>query len=97
MYYAKQTESALWTVGFERYLKGVPADRPRWEPESDHSTEREAKQRAHLLNGVERRYVYLQNEPELWTVGELIYERFEPVSDHGSRAEAAAEVIRLNA
>jgi hypothetical protein len=89
MYYAKQTESELWTVGFD-WDKG-------WEPESDHGTEREAKQRAHLLNGVERCYVYLRSEPGLWTVGELYGSYFEPVSDHDNEDEAADEVIRLNA
>lgn len=91
MYEITQSEPELWTVGYRR------PDTGRWEPESDHGTPREARERAHQLNGVEAEYVYLQSEPTLWTVGEFIANRFEPVSDHGSPDEAAAEVIKLNA
>lgn len=90
MYRTIHTEAALWTVGF---------DKPdgSWEPESDHGSEREAKQRAHLLNGVEARFVYWRSEPRLWTVGEIGGSILYPHSDHGSEAEAASAVIDLNA
>lgn len=42
-------------------------------------------------------YQYIRSEPQLWTVG--FYKpdgRFEPESDHGSPAEAAARVRWLN-
>lgn len=90
MFYAKQTEACLWTVGFDHPRLG-------WQPESDHDDEREAKVRTHALNGIEARYVYTSFEPGLWTVGELGGQSFYPHSDHGSAREAAEETIRLNA
>jgi hypothetical protein len=42
-------------------------------------------------------YVYIQSEPQLWTVG--FYRpggKWEPESDHGTPAEAAARVAYLN-
>jgi hypothetical protein len=83
-------EDRLWTVGVELPWNGA------WEPESDHGSEREAKQRAWLLNGIEARYAYWRSEPGLWTVFDGA-NGGEPESDHGSEADAANEVIRLNA
>lgn len=90
MYEVINSEPGLWTVGFRR------PDR-RWEPESDHGSEREAKQRARDLNGVECRFVYLRSEPGLWTVGEFRYDTWWSYSDHDSDLAAAGEVMRLNA
>jgi hypothetical protein len=42
-------------------------------------------------------YVYIQTEPQLWTVG--FYDptgKFQPESDHSIREEAAARVHYLN-
>jgi hypothetical protein len=43
-------------------------------------------------------YVYIQSEPQLWTVG--FYRpgdnKWIPESDHGTPGEAAARVIELN-
>jgi hypothetical protein len=42
-------------------------------------------------------YVYIQSEPQLWTVG--FYQpdgKWVPESDHGTPGEAAARVIELN-
>jgi hypothetical protein len=91
-YYVRRCtgEDNLWTVGFDHPLAG-------WEPESDHNTERAAKRRAWELNGIESRYAYMRSEPELWTVGDCSRGFWDPVSDHGSAAEAADEVIELNA
>jgi len=84
-------EDRLWTVGFDH-----PGD-GRWVPESDHDIERDAKRRAWELNGIEFRYTYLQSEPGLWTVGDCRLGFWDPVSDHGCKAEAAAAVTALNA
>lgn len=92
MYTFIKSEAQLWTVGFTKPDNGT------WEPESDHSGERAAKQRAHELNGVEARYVYLRTEPGLWTVGSYSPGcRFESESDHGSWSDAAARTIDMNA
>jgi hypothetical protein len=79
----------LWTVGVELPWNGV------WEPESDHDTPRAARQRAYLLNGIEGRYAYFRSERGLWTV----FDGFSsnPEGDHEAEADAADEVIRLNA
>lgn len=91
MYTTIQSEGHhLWTVGFTK-------PDGKWEPESDHDSEREAKQRATLLNGTEERYVYHRSEPRLWTVGEIGGSVFFPHSDHGSESDAADTVIELNA
>lgn len=45
MYYYKQTERQLWTVGCDSGPNG------KWEPESDHSTPAEAAKRVAKLNG----------------------------------------------
>lgn len=42
-------------------------------------------------------YVYIQSEPQLWTVG--FYDpsgEWHPESDHGTREDAAARVRYLN-
>lgn len=83
-------EDHLWTVGFDR------PDTGEWEPASDHDSEREAKQRAWELNGVEHRFAYLRSEPGLWTVGDCSRGYWDPVSDHDSEREAAAVVRELN-
>lgn len=42
-------------------------------------------------------WIYKQSEPGLWTVGYCNPDgRFEPVSDHESQDEAAAQVHYLN-
>lgn len=41
-------------------------------------------------------YVYKQSEPQLWTVGTYVGEKFEPESDHDSVEEAAERVRYLN-
>jgi hypothetical protein len=84
-----QTEPSLWTVGFRK-------PNGEWEPESDHADEREAKVRAHDLNGVESEYVYMRTEPGLWTVGFYDGDHWAPESDHGSADEAAGHVMELN-
>jgi hypothetical protein len=83
------TEPSLWTVGFHR-------PDGRWEPESDHDSERAAKVRAHDLNGVESEYVYIRSEPGLWTVGSYDGDHWTPESDHGREADAATRVMELN-
>lgn len=90
-FYVRNSEPGLWTVGFDHPGTG------KWEPESDHDVEREAKQRAWLLNGIECRYAYMCTEPGLWTVGDFGYGSWDPVSDHHSRYDAAQQVIALNA
>lgn len=86
----------LWTVGFDHPRLG-------WQPESDHGGESAADARVEELNRTEERYVYTSFEPGLWTVGDswpagdVSARGFDPVSDHGSAAEAAEETIRLNA
>ncbi len=82
-------EDYLWTVGFDHPRSG-------WEPESDHDSEREAKQRAWELNGVAGRYVYMRSEPGLWTVGECDSGYWDPDSDWDSPHEAADRVKELN-
>ncbi len=41
-------------------------------------------------------YLYKQSEPQLWTVGIYVGEKFEPESDHDSAEEAADRVRYLN-
>lgn len=42
-------------------------------------------------------YVYIQSEPELWTVGHYDPQgNWEPESDHNDREEAAKRVHYLN-
>ncbi len=42
-------------------------------------------------------YVYIQSEPNLWTVGFYNPDgKWNPESDHGTREEAAARVAYLN-
>ena len=42
-------------------------------------------------------YVYIKNEPALWTVGFYRPDgKWEPESDHGSTEEAARRVVSLN-
>lgn len=89
----------IWTVGWVCPLTGG------WVTISEHDHPRDAEQFAELLNGREGRFAYANLEPGLWVVGEVatwtIGDRtntyWEPISDHTSEAEAAAEVIRLNA
>lgn len=89
-YTVLHTEPSLWTVGFRK-------PDGEWEPESDHGSERDAKVRAHHLNGVEAEYVYIRSEPGLWTVGSYYGGTdWTPDSDHGSETEAAARVMELN-
>jgi hypothetical protein len=89
-YTVLRSEASLWTVGFHK-------PDGKWEPESDHGTEREAKVRAHDLNGVESEYVYMRTEPGLWTVGSYYGgAQWTPESDHGSAEEAAERVMELN-
>lgn len=85
-----QSEPALWTTGYTD-----PAG--KWQPESDHDSKARGFQRATWLNGDSGGgHVYLRSEPGLWTVGTYWHDRFDPVSDHHDRQEAAMCTAGLN-
>ena len=44
MYVYKKSDELLWTVGY--YDPGC-----KWQPESDHDTQQEAREQVHYLNG----------------------------------------------
>jgi hypothetical protein len=90
-FYARHTEPALWTVGFDNPATG------RWEPVSDHTSRAEAIRYANDLNGGQYAYAFFRSEPGLWAVGECTGGQWTPASDHDTEAEAVAETIRLNA
>jgi hypothetical protein len=92
MYQVVESEPGLWTTGFRH-----PVTR-EWEPDSDHSTNAEARDRARWLNGNLRRgLVYRRTEENLWTVGSFNGNgTWLPDEDFGSRQAAARSVAHRN-